>query len=107
MIDFRILIIAACSILLAWTAVSAEENQKDDLCATYAELAETIMRSHQSGVSLSQVFEVMGSDSDPLVRELVIKAYDKPRYRTDQAKNRAISDYRDFVHVECLKQVSQ
>jgi hypothetical protein len=106
----RLLVIIGLA--LCCSVAQAEENTSDELrrvsdelCASYASLAESMMEAHQSGVSLSEALAV--TDTHKVVRNIVVKAYDSPRYRTDGAKLRAVEKFRDSIHVRCLKEASQ
>ena len=88
-------------VLLAPLAAHAGEGS-EDICAAYAEYAETAESAHQYGVALSTSLESAGGNSS--LRAIVIAAYSVPRLTSDWGQKRAISDFRDSVHLACLKQ---
>ena len=81
----------------------------DPVCDDMSEHAEVVMRAHQSGVSMKEVMAVIdknlesGTVMSDIYKSLVIDAYSQPRYHTDASKAREIADFRDGVHVLCLK----
>lgn len=98
------LILAAVLSLLSFNAVA-------ELCGNLAYHAEVTMRSHQSGVSLASSLEaaadVYSEESEEYLglRKMIIRAYSEPRYLTEERKKMAIDNFRDEIHVECLKGV--
>lgn len=79
-----------------------------DACSDLARLAEHVMRSHQDGVSLQRVLDILATMDDiDLVRRMgrgiAIEAYSEPRYSGAEYRQRAVDDFRDRVHVMCLK----
>ena len=77
--------------------VYAEKNN----CALFAQAAEVAMQSHQAGIPLSQVME--GTDGNKALRELIIMAYERPRYSSKKFQQEEVSRFRDQIHVECLR----
>ncbi len=105
-------LLAIIGLTLCCSVAQAEESTSDELrramdkvCAMYASLAESMMDAHQSGLSLSEALAT--TDSHKGARKIVVEAYDSPRYRTDDAKLRAVEKFRDSIHVRCLKEISQ
>lgn len=96
-------------ILAAVLAVAPALVMADPVCDDMSEHAEVVMRAHQSGVSMKEVMAVidknLGGESvvSDIYKSLVIDAYSQPRYHTDASKARKVADFRDQVHVFCLK----
>lgn len=96
------LILAAVFSLLSFNAAA-------ELCGSLAYHAEVTMKSHQAGVSLANALEaaagVYGEESEEYLglRKIIIRAYSGPRYLTKERKKMAIDNFRDEIHVECLK----
>lgn len=84
-------------------------NAAAELCGNLAYHAEVTMKSHQAGVSLASSLEVAagvyGEESEeyPGLRKMIIRAYSGPRYLTEERKKMMVNNFRDEIHVECLK----
>lgn len=77
------------------------EVTRDQFCAGLAELARTVMYVRQGGMSLSQTLSIAGQDD--LHRSIIMAAWEEPRWHGRAAQQRAISDFRDTIHLECLR----
>lgn len=76
-------------------------------CNSISSLAETIMKQRQNGAPMSEMMRIAGEAGGAIGKvgeELVIMAYDKPRYTTENYQQRVIEDFRDSAHLECVKQ---
>lgn len=84
------------------TAVAnADEGDWRVMCEAAAEIAETIMERRQTGTSMAKMIEV--ADDNELVEQIIIAAYDSPRYSTDRIQQRAAAEFRDEVYLQCVK----
>ena len=94
-------------ILMAAMAVSPLSSKANELCDHMATLATSIMTAHQSSVPLSTAMGIALKGGDEQVnkvtKQIVMDAYGSPRFHTDKAKMRAVSDFRDKRHLACLK----
>lgn len=93
-------------VLLGFTllVVLATPAFGQDWCKLLANVAETIMLCRQEGVPMEQVM-----DATAIVAfvEVVIDAYDRPRFSTDELQRKAVSDFRDFYYLECVKALAR
>lgn len=89
------------------TSASARSQTNDEVCVLMAKHAETIMRSRQSGASLTGMLEIAHNTDYPglaeIGRALVISAFEVPRFNSDEVKQQQINDFRDKVHLACIK----
>jgi hypothetical protein len=85
----------------AQEAPAPAEKDAVDACATVGDLAESVMRNRQQGISMSRMMEI-AKDSD-LVRAIVIAAYDQPRMSVDRNIQRSIDDFRNEVMLQCYQ----
>lgn len=98
----------AAALLAAATAapvpgLSDIVTDPDERCRLIAMNAEGIMTARQIGVPLSDILAVVNQSADPLWRTLTLEAYSAPRYVSQTAQQRAVDDFRDGVHVLCLR----
>jgi hypothetical protein len=77
-------------------------------------MAEMMMTLRQRGTPMGTLLAATQrvEDSGPggggimaLSRDIIVEAYDEPHWSTPETKQRSIGDFRDKVHVECLKGV--
>lgn len=95
---------SAALLLSAGAAFAASPTpgaDADETCATYAELAESIMTNRQVGTSLGDLLDVVG-DVSP-AREMVLSAFEVSRRDSAAGRERAVSEFRDIWHLECLR----
>lgn len=97
----KTLILALVATLTLPAFAAAEEPTSDEICNVLARYAESIMTIRQHGGSLAVALTT--TDGVPSLRGLVLAAYDEPRFGTADFQARAISDFRDSVHLSCLK----
>lgn len=78
-----------------------------EVCAELADIAETLMGFRQQGIALSRILELDSYSTNEYLARLAVAAYDQPRYSTTEIQDSAISDFRDAVHVDCIKDHTQ
>lgn len=92
---------------LASTSQAARtDSEKSELCRVVKELAEVTMDNRLSGVDVVESMRIANSassDERALVREIVIKAYSSPNYKTDEYKESAIKDFGTEYYLDCIK----
>jgi len=80
---------------------------KDTACEQVAGLAKSMMEARQGGIAMTQVLEVakkMDAESGTDVgRNMVMAAFDVPRFHGEEAQARAIQDFSNDMHLSCLK----
>ncbi len=92
--------------VLITTLISMPVQAEDwkSICGSYAQLAVTIMDGRQSGVPMSALMSAL---ADPSIKEqaenIIISAYEVPRYRTKEMHKRAGEEFRDEVYLDCAK----
>lgn len=97
--------------LTAAACVVASHARAD--CTSAGELAYTIMEARQGGMSLDDTLKTMLgtiAQTSPgktavktLVKNMVLEAYEVPRYGTAEYQIEASGDYRDKVQLICLR----
>lgn len=87
-------------------------DKDDDICTRIAKIAGSTMALRQSGVPLSDqlqdnawVAEATGMSEaiQYIVRTITIDAYDTPRFHSKKYREYAEMEYRNKVHVACLR----
>ena len=71
------------------------------LCDAISELALSIMRGRQSGVAMSRMMQIV--EDNELSQSLIISAFELNRYSSEEYQTRAAEDFRDAVHLQCIK----
>ena len=88
--------------LAATPAVSAVSEQQKADCKGFSELASKIMEARQVGVPMADLMERKVQLTE--VRDgLVIEAYKLPRYTTEAAQQRAITDFGNDSYLACIR----
>jgi len=72
----------------------------DDKCKSVEDLAEVIMGCRQSGVAMSSAMKV--ADDEPVTRAMVIDAWQRPMYNTEEYKQRSIQRFKDDWYMQCV-----
>lgn len=70
------------------------------MCQPIAEFAKELMDARQAGVPLAQALTV--AHHNATMQALIISAYRKPRYSTEQYQERAAVDFANDTLVTCL-----
>jgi hypothetical protein len=84
------------------------EEDKTSGCTAISGLAETMMTNRQKGVAMSKMMELIkeigkGSKITNSIESYVVRAYEQPRYSSPEMQKRSIEEFRDEVHLECVK----
>jgi len=80
----------------------------DEFCRAMGILAETIMTNRQKGISLQAMLDLASKtikepDTLALAKNMIMTAYDSPRYMSEESKQEAIEEFRDAGTLACLK----
>lgn len=90
---------------LSFSASSYGASDGDEACEKVATLAEAMMLSRQRGVPLSEVINLVGSNT--LARSMVLEAYSAPAFRTEDHQSRAIAEFKTKWQVTCLRAMQE
>lgn len=92
--------------VLAMTTPSLADDGVDT-CSHASGLAHAIMEGRQAGVPaadmMKKVLPVVPEGSHGLMRDLIVSAYETPRFSTDRVQQQAIGDFSDEVFVSCMQ----
>ena len=97
------------STILALALISSSAMADSEFCGALAKAAENLMKGHQNGAAMSDMLAVNANKSPvlkDLLDSLVMEAYSEPRYGSEKMKLRIIGEFRDKIHVECLRQIN-
>ena len=94
-------LITALAVSLAFVTQTHAQTNSDNTCTIWGNLAESSMVARQKGYPLSKLLEkIKGND---LIREVIIGAYEEPRYRTQTYKRIAVQNYRNKWELICYR----
>lgn len=85
----------AAILMLATFSASANEG-----CATVASLGKTIMTGRQMGISIVKAVEI--SKRSEAAMTMVKMAYAKPRFESEEYKQKAAEDFETEVYLICI-----
>ena len=90
--------------------LSAQEQGLDEgACAAVARTAGTLMKARQAGVPIAKMLEPLSERSAGIreaMTEMVIAAYEKPRFNSPEFVQRSIEDFANDQHLACLKSIN-
>lgn len=84
--------------------ISAPAFAQDDpmqKCALVGEIAGQTLKAYSIGVYLSDMIDF--AEGDELLLEIILDAYDEPRYSTDEMIDEAIFDFRNKWEHGCFQ----
>ncbi len=62
------------------------------------------MESRQIGVPMGSLIEaVQGNAAEKFTVQMIIRAYDTPRYSVERNQKRAVEDFKNDSYLECFK----
>lgn len=77
------------------------------LCSSASQLAKSIMTARQNGVPMAQAMEFPDATDNEKARAvahaMVITAYEKPRFTTQEFITRAVADFESEMYLYCIK----
>ena len=96
-------LITAAALTLSFTAF-AEEAQTD-VCDGLNRMARSIMNARQSGMEMRQLIEVVrGNEASEIAIEIIIRAYEMPRFSVEKNKQNAIKDFQNEIYLQCIRE---
>lgn len=88
---------------VAWAIAAGPVSATDDWrekCQAVSNLAATVMERRQEGVSMA---DLMAAVDDDIVHDMIVEAYEQPRFGTDSVARTLIEDFRDQWYLDCVK----
>lgn len=92
------------TLLLTTTSVTATELTKDEgikFCEDVSEMSGLVMVMRQEDVTITEALVI----TKGAFKELIMDAYDTPKYSTDKFKKLSINEFRNKWHLACLKNI--
>lgn len=85
-------------------SLTAQAEEKQDICGIVNELAGSIMSARQRGVDMAQAMKAAGENAEvDFIRQIIIAAYEKPRYSVAENQQAAVNDFKNSVYLICVK----
>lgn len=80
-------------------------NDKQALCTSIQQFAETVMSGRQNGTPMAGMLNNIEASPDvkDTMTQIIIAAYEKPRYMSEDMKRQSIEDFRDDTFLSCIK----
>jgi len=86
--------------IIAAIALTATQASADP-CVEIGTLAEVMMKHRQAGTSISTL--MAKTEGNDLFVEMLIAAYDQPRFSTTEYQQREIEDFRNTWEIGCYQ----
>lgn len=106
----RLILLALSGLVLAGCDKSeiAQVSSDSKNCDVFATLAHNIMDGRQSGLSMKESMDIAERSNLPdslkeAVKSIVISAYERPRFSTEQMKAREVSEFENRYYLVCAK----
>ena len=92
--------------LVVFSGVSFANDSEN--CKSIANFAAVVMEKRQAGTAMDAMIDLIhGSESDNGLRKvlesIILRAYENPRYGTEEFKKRSVNDFRNDIYVECYR----
>ena len=95
-------LIIGLAVALSFTTAQAETKSTDaEICEAVSTLAESIMRSRQSGTSVVSVAKIV--QDNKLAMMIVKEAYREPAYSSEPYRSQAVTDFGSKYYLQCLE----
>lgn len=78
-----------------------QSNTKEETCNNVSTLAHNVMKGRQTGMALSEMMK--HSQGEDWIKELMIDAYDEPRYSTPEYQQRTITEFANTYYLRCFR----
>lgn len=98
-----VLLSIAVAFGLSATPSNAKDPTPEQRCNYYESLAGIVMSSRQIGM---KAVDVMANfPSDKFARELILQAYEAPKYSTQEMMDQAATEFSNKVYVDCMRAI--
>ena len=89
--------------ILALTLIASmpATAQVSEFCKSITDISETIMEKRQDGVKMIDMLNLVKDNG--VVKDIVLDAYDFPKFSTDENKREMVSDFSDRWLMACIK----
>ena len=96
-------IIIAAALTLSLTSFAEEPEL--DVCDELNNLARSVMNARQAGMEMRQLIEVVrGNEASEVAIEIIIRAYEMPRFSVEKNKQNAIKDFQNEIYLQCIRE---
>lgn len=88
------------------------KTTRSDMCVSVSEFAKSIMERRQNGESITDIIGILdkarSEHSTPetiynAANNIILKAFDKPLYSSDEYKQKAIIEFSNQTYISCMK----
>jgi len=95
----NVFVIAGIALALSSFAVAAQESKAEG-CSGGAELAKLIMETRQKEFPMAALMDMAKTD---LERGLIIKAYERRSYNSEEIAARMAAEFQNEFYLSCIK----
>lgn len=89
-----------------WANVLSAET-KDEVCAQMGVLATEMLLIRQEEAAMSLVMDTVVPKDDErvakIVRQIIISAYEKPKFSSEEVKEGVVAEFRNQTELACFK----
>ena len=84
---------------------ATQATAQADPCTSVGDVAEQIMTHRQAGRAISQLMPLV--DGNPLFIQMLLQAYQEPRFGTRDFQQREIEDFRNLWEIGCYQAMTE
>ena len=96
-------------LILTLIATPALAEDKQATCKVVGDMAENVMTQRQGGATMSAMLEVYAQELSAVpaavdhISKLTLLAFEQPLFSTDEAKKKAVIEFRNQAELGCFK----
>lgn len=107
------LLLAAAAAVLLTTPAQVKSNTPEEIhqvCSALSKYARTVMTGRQLGAKISDMLDVLAKHEPSIIidmsTEIVFRAFDVPRYQTEEMIDMEIVDFGNREYLNCKETLS-
>jgi len=98
--------LTAAILISSVTDQPAKANDWRDRCKMDAQVAASVMKGRQKGVPMAEMMDVVtkNTTNEAAAEALVIAAYERPRYGSNEMRQRSVEDFHNDFYLACAQE---
>ena len=93
-------------ILIVFLFITTQATAADmsKFCDSISTLAKHVMINRQNGIDMSKAMKIAANAGElrKLNEQIIIDAYSKPRFQTDDMQKRIVEDFTNDTYLQCI-----
>ena len=93
------------AVTLLITSFFTHSEPVSEICSGAHDLAKVVMQLRQQNISIVSVLSKI--EADEMTKNIIILAYEKPLYSTQEMKDKTVADFANEVFMICYKATNE